>query len=179
MILTLPHLHSLYLTLHSLYLTSRNRTDALRVFLTVRISLQYLAVEKLQLCSNAPTTVRCCTHPPAQLCLRAAADQRCRLCQDTKTFIRGNPVIAVCKGTDTTILNCSEFFHNLNVPSNILQYGYIYVQIAFPVVAANIDFFTGSPLNHFFIYFIVIDEDEERTQDGILSNNVEFKIMVV
>ena len=29
---------------------------------------------------------------------------------DTKTFIRGNPVIAVFKGTDQTILNCSEFF---------------------------------------------------------------------
>ncbi len=29
---------------------------------------------------------------------------------DTKTFIRDNPVLAVFKGTDTTILNCSEFF---------------------------------------------------------------------
>ena len=38
---------------------------------------------------------------------------------DTKTFIRGNPVLAVFKGTDQTILNCSEFFYNLNVPSKL------------------------------------------------------------
>jgi hypothetical protein len=29
---------------------------------------------------------------------------------DTKTFIRVNLVLAVFKGTDTTILKCSEFF---------------------------------------------------------------------
>ena len=40
---------------------------------------------------------------------------------DTKSFIRGNPVIAVFKGTDQTILNCSEFFYNLNVPSNFYK----------------------------------------------------------
>ena len=48
---------------------------------------------------------------------------------DSKLFLRGNPVIAVFKETNTTILNCSEFFYNLNVPSNFLQMGYINVQV--------------------------------------------------
>ena len=95
---------------------------------------------------------------------------------DTKTFIRGNPVIAVFKGTDQTILNCSEFFYNLNVPSNFLQNGFIDVQIESPVVTSNIDFFTSSPLNKFFISLIVIDEDDEETQDESLAAKVEYKI---
>ena len=94
---------------------------------------------------------------------------------DTKTFIRGNPVLAVFKGTDQTILNCSEFFYNLNVPSNFLQNGYIDIQIESPVVTANIDFFTSSPLNKFFISLIVIDEDDEETQDETLAAKVDFK----
>ena len=94
---------------------------------------------------------------------------------DTKTFIRGNPVIAVFKGTDQTILNCSEFFYNLNVPSNFLQNGFIDVQIESPVVTSNIDFFTSSPLNKFFISLIIIDEDDEETQDESLAAKVEYK----
>ena len=74
---------------------------------------------------------------------------------DTKNFIKGNPVIAVFKGTDQTILNCSEFFYNLNVPTNFLLNGYIDIQLESPVVSGNIDFFTGSPLNKFFISFII------------------------
>ena len=94
---------------------------------------------------------------------------------DTKSFIRGFLVIAVFKGTDQTILNCSEFFYNLNVPFNFLQNGYIDVQIESPVVTANIDFFTSSPLNKFFISLIVIDEDDEETQDESLAAKVEYK----
>jgi len=94
---------------------------------------------------------------------------------DTKNFNRGNPVLAVFKGTDQTILNCSEFFYNLNIPINFLQNGYIDVQIESPVVAANIDFFGGTPLNKFFISLIIIDEDDEETQDETLAPKVEFK----
>jgi hypothetical protein len=94
---------------------------------------------------------------------------------DTKSFTRGYPVIAVFKGTDQTILNCSEFFYNLNVPTSFLQNGYIDVQIESPVVAANIDFFGGTPLNKFFISLIIIDEDDEETQDETLAPKVEFK----
>ena len=97
---------------------------------------------------------------------------------DTKSFNKGFPVIAVFKGTDQTILNCSEFFYNLNVPSNFLQNGYIDIQIESPVVTSNIDFFTGSPLNKFFISLIIIDEDDEVTHDETLSNKVDYKTMV-
>ena len=94
---------------------------------------------------------------------------------DTKKFNRGNPVLAVFKGTDQTILNCSEFFYNLNVPINFLQNGYIDVQLESPIVSANIDFFGGTPLNKFFLSLIIIDEDDEVTNDTNLSTNVEFK----
>ena len=94
---------------------------------------------------------------------------------DTKTFNKGFPVIATFKGTDTTILNCSEFFYNLNVPSNFLQNGYIDVQLESPVVTSNIDFITGTPLNKFFISLIIVDEDDEQTQDETLAPKVEYK----
>jgi hypothetical protein len=94
---------------------------------------------------------------------------------DTKSFNRGNPVLAVFKGTDQTILNCSEFFYNLNVPINFLQNGYIDVQLESPIVAANIDFFTGNPLNKFFLSLIIVDEDDEPTNDTNLAPSVEYK----
>jgi hypothetical protein len=94
---------------------------------------------------------------------------------DTKNFNRGNPVLAVFKGTDQTILNCSEFFYNLNIPINFLQNGYIDVQLESPVVTANVDFFTSSPLNKFFLSLVIIDEDNEETNDNNLSSSVEYK----
>ena len=94
---------------------------------------------------------------------------------DTKTFNKGFPVLATFKGTDTTILNCSEFFYNLNVPSNFLLNSLIDIQIESPVVTANIDFFTGNPLNKFFISLIIVDEYDEVTHDETLANNVNFK----
>jgi hypothetical protein len=94
---------------------------------------------------------------------------------DTKNFNRGNPVLAIFKGTDQTILNCSEFFYNLNIPINFLQNGYIDVQLESPVVTAGVDFFTSSPLNKFFLSLIIIDEDDEVTNDNNLSSSVELK----
>ena len=61
------------------------------------------------------------------------------------------------------------------MPSNFLQNGYIDIQIESPVVTSNIDFFTGSPLNKFFISLIIIDEDDEVTHDETLSNKVDYK----
>jgi len=94
---------------------------------------------------------------------------------DTKAFNRGQPVLATFKGTDTTILNCSEFFYNLNVPVNFLQNGYIDIQLESPVVTSNIDFFTGNPLYKFFLSLIIIDEDDEPTTDSSLAPSVEYK----
>ena len=94
---------------------------------------------------------------------------------DTKTFSKGFPVLATFKGTDTTILNCSEFFYNLNVPSNFLQNGYIDVQLESPIVSSNIDFLTGTPLNKFFLSLIILDEDDETTDDTTLAPPVNYK----
>ncbi len=57
---------------------------------------------------------------------------------DTKIFNRGNPVLAVFKGTDQTILNRSEYCYNLNIPIKFLQNAYIDVQLESSVVTANI-----------------------------------------
>ena len=79
------------------------------------------------------------------------------------------------KGTKIYFLNCSEFFYNLNIPINFLQNGYIDVQLESPVVTAGVDFFTSSPLNKFFLSLIIIDEDDEVTNDNNLSSSVELK----
>ena len=94
---------------------------------------------------------------------------------DSKLFLKGKPVIAVFKGTDQTILNCSEFFYNLNVPPNFLQCGYIDIQVESPIVTGNVDFISGFPLSIFFISLIIVDKDDKVTQDEILSANVEHK----
>ena len=49
------------------------------------------------------------------------------------------------------------------------------LQIISPVVTANVDFFTSSPLNKFFLSLIIIDEDDEVTNDNNLSSSVELK----
>jgi hypothetical protein len=42
-------------------------------------------------------------------------------------------------------------------------------------VTAGVDFFTSSPLNKFFLSLIIIDEDDEVTNDNNLSSSVELK----
>ena len=93
---------------------------------------------------------------------------------DTKSFTRGNPVIAVFKGTDTTILNCSEFFYHINVPSNIFSNGYIDFEIECPFATVNIDFFSASQFKTFFINLIVVDEDAELTKDLTLAPPIDY-----
>ncbi len=63
----------------------------------------------------------------------------------------------------------------LNVPPNFLQCGYIDVQVESPVVTDNVDFISSFSLSRFFISLIIIDEDDETTQDETLSGNVEYK----
>ena len=94
---------------------------------------------------------------------------------DTKTFSKGHPVLATFKGTDITILNCSEFFYNLNVPTNFLLNGYIDIQLESPIVTGNVDFLTSTPLNKFFLSLIIVDEDDEKTDDSTLSAPINYK----
>jgi hypothetical protein len=73
---------------------------------------------------------------------------------DTKNINCGYQVSAVFKRTDQTILNCSEFFYNLNVPIKVLQNGYVF---------------------QCFLSLIILDDDEEETSDNDLSSNIECK----
>ena len=72
---------------------------------------------------------------------------------------------------DPNYFNFTTFF-DLSI---YLQNGYIDVMIESPIVTSNIDFFTGNPLNKFFLSLIIIDEDDEPTNDSSLAPSVEYK----
>ena len=62
-----------------------------------------------------------------------------------------------------------NFFYNVNIPSNFLSNGYIHMELECPSSSATIDFITSSPLNNFYINFVIVDEDLELTSDAILA----------
>ena len=92
---------------------------------------------------------------------------------DTVKNTSGNPIIVTFPGANQTIINGSEFFYNLNVPSSFLSRGYIDVEVESPVVTANVTF-TGTVLSRFMLTFVVLDVDKE-VQDENLAPRVEFK----
>ena len=93
---------------------------------------------------------------------------------DTVKNTSGNPIIVTFPGANQTIINCSEFFYNLNVPTSFLSRGYIDVEVESPVVTANVTF-TGTVLSRFMLTFVVIDVDNEEVQDENLAPKVEYK----
>lgn len=93
---------------------------------------------------------------------------------DTVKNTSGNPIIVTFPGANQTIINGSEFFYNLNVPTSFLSRGYIDVEVESPVVTANVTF-TGTVLSRFMLTFVVIDLDNEEVQDENLAPKVEYK----
>jgi hypothetical protein len=77
------------------------------------------------------------------------------------------------------VYNNSELFCNINVPSTFLSHGYIEIELESPIVTAHIDFTTSSVLKPFYMTFVIIDQDEEESQDPNIAQTVEYKIMVV
>jgi hypothetical protein len=61
----------------------------------------------------------------------------------------------------------------MRVPYNILQNGYIDIKIELPFVSSNVNL-SGGVLNEFFLTFIVIDEDQEQTQDPALAPPINY-----
>ncbi len=56
---------------------------------------------------------------------------------DTKKFLNGNPILLSLAtqptvGSTNVLYNCSEFFYNINVSSNIFSNGYIDFEIECP-----------------------------------------------
>ena len=72
------------------------------------------------------------------------------------------------------IYNASEFFYNINVPTNIFSRGYIDIELECPSATANIDFITNKPLSTFFINLIIVDEDPILTKDLTLAPPIDY-----
>ena len=68
-------------------------------------------------------------------------------------------------GSTNVLYNASEFFYNINVPTNIFSQGYIDMELECPSTTANIDFLTSKPLSTIFINLVIIDEDPILTKD--------------
>jgi hypothetical protein len=77
-------------------------------------------------------------------------------------------------GATNVLYNASEFFYNINVPTNIFSQGYIDMEIEVPSATANIDFITNKPLNTFFINLIIVDEDPLLTKDLTLAPPIDY-----
>ncbi len=93
---------------------------------------------------------------------------------DTLKQKSGNPLLVTLWGPTQALANASEFFYNLNVPITFLSKGYIDIEIESPIVTNNVTF-TGTVLNRFLLTFVIVDEDDEETNDNNLAPSVEFK----
>ena len=77
-------------------------------------------------------------------------------------------------GAPNVLYNCSEFFYNINVPSNIFSQGYIDLELECPSATVNIDFFSAAQIKTFFINLIVVDEEPEVTKDLTLAPPIDY-----
>jgi hypothetical protein len=93
---------------------------------------------------------------------------------DSGKFNTGNPILITTRA-NTMIYNNSELFCNINVPNSFLSKGYIEIELESPIVTAAVDFITSTPLKPFYLTFVIIDQDEEETQDPNIAPKVEFK----
>jgi hypothetical protein len=93
---------------------------------------------------------------------------------DSGKFNTGNPILITTRA-NTMVYNNSELFCNINVPSTFLSQGYIEIELESPVVTAAVDFTTSSSLKPFYMTFVIIDQDEEDSQDPNIAQTVEYK----
>jgi hypothetical protein len=99
---------------------------------------------------------------------------------DTKKFLNGNPILLSYALSSTAnapniLFNCSEFFYNINVPSNFLQLGYIDLELECPTSTTAVTLIGAQPpLNTFYINLVIVDEDLEQTKDNILAPEINY-----
>lgn len=94
---------------------------------------------------------------------------------DSKKKRSGNPILVTFKDPNNQVYNCTPEFYNIAVPYNFLQNGYIDLELETNSIA-NVDYFTGSPLSKFFITCIIVDDDDEQTQDPNLAAPVNLHL---
>jgi hypothetical protein len=143
------------------------------------------SLNDVKLSQNARCVVEPCNVPSftniagKYVILRLCVSTQDKTC-DTKKFLNGNPIL-LSMATNSTIgstnilYNCSEFFYNINVPSNILSQGYIDMELECPATQVSIDFFAGKALSTFFCNLIIVDEDMEVTKDLTLAPPIDYK----
>jgi hypothetical protein len=111
--------------------------------------------------------------------LRLCVSTQDKTC-DTKKFLNGNPIL-LSMATNSTIgstnilYHCSEFFYNINVPSNIFSQGYIDMELECPATQVSIDFFAGKALSTFFLNLVIVDEDPQLTKDLNLAPPIDYR----
>lgn len=94
---------------------------------------------------------------------------------DSKKKRSGNPILVTFKDPNNQVYNCTPEFYNISIPSNFLQNGFIELELE-TNSTTNVDYFTGSPLNKFFITFIIVDDDDEQTLDPNLAAPVNLNL---
>ena len=142
------------------------------------------SLNDLKLSQNARCVVETCNVPSFQnlagkyILLRLVTSTQDKTC-DTKKFLNGNPILIsmatqAILGSTNVLYNASEFFYNINVPTNIFSQGYIDMELECPSATANIDFLTSKPLSTFFINLVIVDEDPELTKDLTLAPPIDY-----
>jgi hypothetical protein len=142
------------------------------------------ALNDLKLSQNARCVVETCNIPSITnlagkyALLRLVTSTQDKAC-DTKKFLNGNPILLSLATSSTVnstnvLYNASEFFYNINVPTNIFSQGYIDMELECPSASSNIDFLTNKPLSTFFINLIIVDEDPELTKDLTLAPPIDY-----
>ena len=100
---------------------------------------------------------------------------------DTKKFLNGNPILfsmplSSTANTLNTLYNATEFFYNINVPTNFLSNGYIDCELEIPAQTTSaVDFLTSNPLKNLYINLVIVDEDLETTNDTLLAPPINMK----
>ena len=142
------------------------------------------SLNDLKLSQNARCIVETCNLTSFQnlagkyILIRLVTSTQDKTC-DTKKFLSGNPILIsmatqAILGSTNILYNASEFFYNINVPTNIFSQGYIDIELECPSATANIDFITSKPLNTFFINLIIVDEDPILTKDLTLAPPIDY-----
>jgi hypothetical protein len=153
-------------------------TNSKRMRFTLNNSLNDLTLSR-----NARCVVETCNIPSLTnlagkyVLLRIVTSTQDRTC-DTKKFLSGNPILlsmatVTTVGANNILYNASEFFYNINVPSNIFSNGYIDMELEVPGATAHIDFVTSKPLKNFYLILIVVDEDPILTKDLTLAPPID------
>ena len=145
------------------------------------------SLSHIQLSNNARCIVEMCNIPSLtnwngkNVIVRLGCATR-DIVLDTKKFLNGNPILLSYALSSTAnapniLFNCSEFFYNINVPSNFLQVGYIDLELECPTATSAVTL-TGStpPLSTFYINLVIVDEDLEKTKDNILAPLINYDI---